>query len=227
MDLSSSLNQYGLWGIALASFGTGLIGSVHCLTMCGAFSSQCSKNGQNHLYQIGRILCYTILGISAGVLGEKVTHYFQNPYFKAIPAIFMGLILIFIGLRAYFKSSQGKDKNHAWNKVVQKLYSFGFNQKSTHIQSFLLGLFSGLLPCGLLYGVLISLTAFQSPLWGGIGMASFALGTVPILAFGPSFIFKFIKPLKNRWERGTSLSLISIGLITIIFRVVVAYEQCH
>lgn len=227
MDLSSSLNQYGLWGIALASFGTGLIGSVHCLTMCGAFSAQCSKNGQNYLYQLGRIFCYTILGITAGALGSTVTQFFQNPYLKAVPAVLMGLILILIGLRAFLKGTEYKNKNIAWNNFIQKLYAFGFNQKSTQLQSFLLGTFSGLLPCGLLYGVLISLTAFQSPLWGGIGMSSFALGTVPLLAFGPSFILKLVKPIKERWQRGTSLSLISIGLITIILRVVVAYEQCH
>ena len=104
-----------------------------------------------------------------------------------------------------------------------------YGMKTGQMRSFLTGFLSALLPCGLLYGIILSFAVLQNPFSAGLGMISFGLGTIPALTIAPQLILKFLKPIKNSWPKLSSLSLISLGLITISYRMAVAYEQasCH
>ena len=95
--------------------------------------------------------------------------------------------------------------------------------------SLFLGIFTVFLPCGLLYGIILALAAFQDPFTGALGMLFFGLGTLPALALGTNIISKVFNPLKESWPNLTCLCLISFGLFTIVFRIFTAYEKinCH
>jgi hypothetical protein len=196
--------------------------------MCGAFATNChTKKTHAISYHFGKAISYTLLGLLAASLGAGLTFIIQNPYFKAIPAIFLGLTFIFMGLT--HKTSLKASLPTNLLKLNQKWLGRSYHLKQGCLRSFAIGFFSALLPCGLLYGVLFSLAALQSPLHGAVGMASFSLGTMPALIVGPTIILKIFKPLRESWPDLTRFSLVTLGIVTISYRMVMAYGQanCH
>jgi sulfite exporter TauE/SafE len=198
--------------------------------MCGAFASTCTAKG-SHLgsYHLGRIISYSILGILGGLIGSVFISLIEDPIFQAIPSILLGLAFIIFGVRM-----MKKKKLTLWTPTpiqnrINKLYQSFFSTQNIALRSFLLGISSSLLPCGLLYGVLVALSTFQSPTTGAIGMASFCLGTMPALFVAPTLISKLLEPLKKKWPEVIALTTTSVGIFIITYRLVNAYEKvlCH
>jgi uncharacterized protein len=230
LDLFSEFNQAGLAGVPLVGLLAGLGGSLHCIGMCGAFATSCSQKSSGlALYNSGRLTSYTIMGLLSGLLGASFTYLFKDPWISALPAIILGAFFLFWGYNSWRGKSTALKLPHFLRNQINQSIGKIYIMKSKHLRSFFLGFFSVFLPCGLLYGVILALAAFQDPFMGALGMLSFGLGTLPAMAIAPTAIIKIIKPIKEHWPRLTSLSLISLGLITIIYRMVIAYEQasCH
>ena len=220
MDLFTKFNQAGITGIPLIAFLTGLAGSLHCVVMCGAFATSCSQLGSKKsgvaYYNIGRILSYSLLGAFAGLLGSGFTTLFKNPWVEIIPAVLLGF---------FFHPSLPGLLHKKLNLTLGRVYQM----QAGSLRSLFLGIFTVFLPCGLLYGIILALAAFQDPFTGALGMLFFGLGTLPALALGTNIISKVFNPLKESWPNLTSLCLISFGLFTIVYRIFTAYEKinCH
>lgn len=178
---------------------------------------------------MGRIISYTTLGFIAGLAGSTFTQFFQDPLIQLIPSFILGLGFIIFGLRAFRSGKLQLRGPLFFQKSVNKVYSLFFKTKNLLLRSFLIGISSSLLPCGLLYGVLIALTTFQNPTTGAIGMASFCLGTIPALLVAPSIIVKILQPIKKRWPQIVATATTSLGLFIITYRLVGVYEKtfCH
>ncbi|TGJ99454.1 sulfite exporter TauE/SafE family protein [Leptospira semungkisensis] len=184
--------------LALASFLNGLTGSIHCAAMCGPLAGSLglkfanSGKKKNRILQLsynsGRFFSYTTIGLLLGFLGE-VTNLSLS---KLLPmqefAAWIGAIaLLFFGV-AYLL---GKNPNVSpyFGKAVSRFLSpllknSNANDSSVRNITFLgfgFGLFTGLLPCGILYPVFIISYASGSPLVGAMIMAGFFLGTFPAL----------------------------------------------
>ena len=146
---------------------TGFFGSFHCAGMCGpiAFAlpgKQIEGAGfyfGRLLYNSGRIVTYSCLGIVSGAfgLGLKLAGFQQS-----ISIIAGILILVMVAL----------------NQTMMKTYSFRplrlFSSKKVHqlfnskalSALFFIGVFNGLLPCGFVYIALPGATATQE-VWEG------------------------------------------------------------
>ena len=230
MDLLNEFNQTGLSGVPLVGFLAGLGGSLHCVGMCGAFATSCSsRSGGVALYNSGRLTSYTLMGVLSGFLGASFTFIFKDPWISSIPAILLGFFFLFWGYNSLKGKSTALKLPSFANRFIQKNLGSIYTMKSGSLRSFMLGALSVFLPCGLLYGVMLALATFQDPYMGALGMLSFGLGTLPAMALAPTAITKILRPLKEQFPKFTSLGLISLGLITIIYRMVIAYEQasCH
>ncbi len=230
LDLFNEFNQAGLAGIPLVGFLAGLGGSLHCVGMCGAFATSCSsRSGGVVFYNSGRLTSYTAMGILSGFLGASFTYLFKDPWISALPAIILGFFFLFWGYNSLRGKSVALKLPSSLNKLIQRRLGKVYIMQSGGFRSFLLGSLSVFLPCGLLYGVMLALATFQDPFMGALGMLSFGLGTLPAMALAPAAITKILRPLKEQWPKFTSFGLISLGLITIIYRMVIAYEQasCH
>lgn len=230
MDLFTEFNQAGLAGIPLVGFLAGLGGSLHCVGMCGAFATSCSQKSSGlALYNTGRLTSYTAMGVLSGFLGASFTYLFKDPYISALPAIILGFFFLFWGYRSLKGQSTALKLPAFLDRFIQKRLGKAYMMQSGKARSFALGSLSVFLPCGLLYGVVLALATFQDPFAGALGMLSFGLGTLPAMAIAPTAITKILKPIKEQWPKLTSFGLISIGLITIIYRMVIAYGEasCH
>ena len=203
------------------SFAAGFGGSLHCVGMCGGLATATCQNKKDVFkYQFGRLTGYITLGFFAGLLGHIFTIQASNPKLTLIPGLLLGSLFLFWGIENF----RGKKAEIPTPKFFTKIYSnlwkkFILN-KSGFSKSYLTGLLSIFLPCGLLYGIVIGVAAFDHSFKAIFAMFFFWLGTLPSMLFAPSVIQKFLSPLKSKLPKTYALSLIFIGLVTISMRVV-------
>lgn len=177
------------------AFSAGLAGSGHCLGMCGgivtalALSRRDSDVVQrflfNLLYHAGRICTYSLLGLLAGLAAQAGTVDSLRPYVKWLflaANLFVAAIGIFtlLGVRALGISALN---GSGWGFMRGQLSRL--TTSSSVLAAIPAGLLMGLLPCGLVYGVLIAAATSGSALKGSGMMLAFGCGTVPaLLAYG-------------------------------------------
>jgi len=166
----------------------GILGSAHCLGMCGPFALAIGSatpawqaNLQRQLcYSGGRLFTYAVLGASAAFGGQRLATALAGwTNIPAILAIIAGLFLLTQGMLAAGLIPQ---RGVGAGAGCPGAAGFRMLLRSRGLPDiFLAGLFTGLLPCGLLYGML-ALAASTHNVPRGLGtMIAFGLGTVPAM----------------------------------------------
>lgn len=166
----------------------GVLGSSHCLGMCGPFALTIgaeSKNATTNLrrqlvYSLGRIFTYATFGAFAGFAGRYLhEHTPALVNIAALLAVVAGLFLLYQGLLA------ARVIRRAVPASPHSLCSGEFLRtflRTPGLQNvFLAGLFTGLLPCGLVYGFVALAASSGNLLRGATMMAVFGVGTVPVM----------------------------------------------
>lgn len=170
-------------------FMAGILGSAHCVGMCGGFVMSIGAAAQNArdnflrqlIYSAGRLFTYGVLGATAGFAGWRLAKAVpQSVHLSAILAVVAGVVLVYQGLSAtgLFRK---KGVAGAASPCLAGTMFGGFLRMPGRTAAFLAGVLTGLLPCGLLYGM-IALAASTHDLTRGLAtMLVFGLGTAPIL----------------------------------------------
>jgi len=161
----------------LLAFITGLIGSLHCVGMCGPIMLVLAPNNKSLftwlLYHIGRTFTYSILGLLLGALGSV----FVFAGWQQFLSIGMGLLIIFFSIAHIL----GKN----WQVGIFNSYLFhkiGFVIKSKNpFSKVVVGMLNGFLPCGLVYAAFAGAVATADIYKGMIYMGLFGLGTMPLM----------------------------------------------
>lgn len=165
-------------------FLMGLLGSVHCIGMCGplvmalpiAQKTNFQKWVALALYHIGKITSYALLGIVFGLLGSQFPFYILQQNLSIVIGVVMLFYVVYVFI---LKPKHIVNFNFLYKPIVNQLGKL-FKHKS--LATFLLiGFLNGLLPCGMVYLALTSALATQHLLNGGLFMLFFGLGTVPAL----------------------------------------------
>jgi sulfite exporter TauE/SafE len=173
---------------------TGLLGSGHCIGMCGGIVAALSLSGQKRgglgfplLYHLGRITTYTALGAAVGWLGLAFAYTSGlREYGRWILVAADGFVIL-VGLGsagAFARLNVMKLEFPAAARALTR--GVGAVRRLPPLVAALpLGLLLGLLPCGFLYAVLLNAALSADPATGALVMLGFGLGTVPsLLAFG-------------------------------------------
>ncbi len=168
----------------------GLLGSSHCVGMCGGFAMLVGMNKptfrENLMaqlsYSAGRLMTYCTLGAVSGYVGLRLVK--SAPRLLNVPAglcLLAGLLLVVEGL---FATGIIKRRGLSMAPQVGCLMSplFATMLKLPGLRNaFSAGLLTGMLPCGLLYAF-VSLAASTGDLLRGMSvMLVFGLGTVPLM----------------------------------------------
>lgn len=163
----------------------GLLGSLHCVGMCGPIALMLPVDRQNSTrqffqtmsYHFGRLFTYAIIGLLFGSLGKT----FNLLGFQQYISIFSGLLMITLVLfpRIAANSRLSKNMYSFVGKIKSKL---GKELKKKDANTFFtIGFLNGFLPCGLVYMAVLGALA-SSNLWGGsLYMLAFGLGTIPLM----------------------------------------------
>ncbi len=170
----------------LTGLTIGIIGSFHCVGMCGplALSLPVNKAGSGFkqitaimAYNLGRVTTYFGLGVLFGAIGKS----FALVGYQQALSIATGVILLLVLLLG--NKLQAKipavARFHQW--IKQTLFVLLKKPQNTGV-FFLTGVINGLLPCGLVYLAIASAVTTGTALNGGIVMAAFGLGTIPLMA---------------------------------------------
>lgn len=177
-----------------SAFIVGFLGSFHCAGMCGpiALALQVSKEGSSAvigrlIYNAGRILTYSLLGLIVGIIGHRIA----MAGFQKSLSIASGVLIIVIAAVSIF-SPRIIYLNVAATKYTQKIKSifrnlFGKKSKTT---LFLIGSVNALLPCGFVYLALAAAIATGNYIHSMLYMMLFGLGTLPMM-FGISYAGNF------------------------------------
>lgn len=199
----------------LASFVAGLSGSLHCLGMCGGLVTASCHGGKDVLrYQVGRLLGYLTLGSVAWVMGYILKGIVPFHWAPLVSGLFMGCLFIYWGIQSY----QGKKAEVPLPQVLRKSYHFLFKKFVTPAKgwrSFVIGLISIMLPCGLIYGLIIAALALGNYQQVMISLLFFWLGTLPAMIGAPQLIKKILDPLKRKLPKVYAVIFIVIGVATV------------
>jgi uncharacterized protein len=201
----------------------GMLGSSHCVGMCGAFavsigvnsSSVRSNLGRQVMYTGGRIFTYAFGGATAGYAGLKLQKLLATAFnAQAILAIAAGSLLVIQGLYAAgWLPRWRRTLGGGTTCGAAGLFS-SFLTAPGGWNAFLAGMLTGFLPCGLVYAYLVLAAGTGNMLHGAALMALFGAGTAPLMiltGIGSSL-------LSIRWRsrllRLAALCVIVTGLIT-------------
>jgi sulfite exporter TauE/SafE/plastocyanin domain-containing protein/copper chaperone CopZ len=165
-------------------FVVGILTSIHCVGMCGGImlSQTLSRESKTKfdaiepalLYNIGRVISYTILG---GIIGALGSVFSLSITAKATLEIFAGVFMIMMGFNmAGFK---------AFRKFQIRLPHAACKAKNSSGSPFVVGLLNGFMPCGPLQTMQLFALGTGSATKGALSMFMFSVGTVPLmLTFG-------------------------------------------
>lgn len=155
-----------------AAFLAGLLGSVHCIGMCGAFAASCARApGGLPAWHAGRVGTYVLLGALAGSLGRVL------PGPAWLPAAIASALLVWFALALAGLAPEPK-------LVPSGLVRLGARAagRPAAAAQLLFGVANGFLPCGLVYSALSIPVALASPVDGALAMLAFGIGTLPALS---------------------------------------------
>ena len=181
--------------VPFAVIAASIIGSIHCVGMCGALALTAGSQSKNGLinYHLGRLLGYFGVGALAGFLGSEFINS-EMKYISLISSIFIGASFLIIGFSIIKKGQLHIKQPKFLSLFYQNKIGRLLESETPHsVSSFLIGLLSPLLPCGWLYGFILIAVATNNALWGGILLTSFWIGTLPALS-GISLLAR--KPIK-------------------------------
>ena len=173
------------------AFMTGLLGSAHCIGMCGGLVSALSltADGRNNgvlfhiLYNIGRTITYSFIGFLVGWLGSTMVMKSSLQELTRLLLIGSDLFIILIGIgsaglfaKLNFKLMKVNGPLRPISRCAEKLRTL-----PPALSSLPLGLLFGFLPCGLLYAMALTAAQSADSLTGALTMAAFGVGTIPAL----------------------------------------------
>ncbi len=177
----------------------GLVGSLHCLGMCGplvlAYSLHLNPSGQpqariwpqsafhHAAFHAGRLLTYGLLGALAGAIASLSGLQQAFAGLRTGATIAGGVIMLVLGLGLLGVLPARFFSIPAWgsSNVLARQYSSHLSTSYTAVSKFVLGFLSGFLPCMLSFAMIVKAAATGHMVTGFLTMLLFGLGTVPIL----------------------------------------------
>lgn len=212
-----------------AAFVIGLLGSGHCIAMCGGITTMLSSAINNKseqssklplvlAYNFGRIATYSLIGAIAGFTGSLAIKNIGLPLsiLRMVAGVFLILLGLYIGRWFMLLNKIEQLGKGLWKYLSPLSKKFIPIKQTKHALA--LGAIWGWLPCGLVYSTLTWSLASGSLISGALTMFFFGLGTLPALltvSLGAVSIKSLL--LNNIFRKLMALMLIVYGLITLKF----------
>lgn len=206
------------WILPLSIFVAGLIGSPHCLAMCGPLAANFAKTKkQMASYQAGRLFSYVLLGVAFGAFGKKIFGTDRPDWLSLASLSLLAILLVTNGVRAFLgrplhfpmPSILQNFLNRIWGKIpALKLRPMTFSGLSGALTIFL--------PCGHLYSFVLGAMATGSAVAGAGFMFAFWLGSTPLITIGSHWLQKALHTKTKSRQRWAGALLVAAGLFSVL-----------
>jgi uncharacterized protein len=203
------------------AFMAGVLGSGHCLGMCGALvSGYFMKAGASRtllpyfFYQFARIFVYTLVGFAAAALGVVLVSSGVFGKVQSILQMFIGSVVIILALGILgWIPFQGSVR-----LIPMNLLRRGYAESRTKgpiLGATIAGLLNGLMPCPLTFAMAVKATSATTIMEGGLLMLVFGAGTLPTMLFVSVAFGKMSAHFRGLMLKSAALIMIIMGCNTI------------
>lgn len=199
----------------------GLLGSFHCVGMCGPIAfmlpvdrtNSFKKISQISAYHIGRLLAYAIIGLCFGLIGKSLNIFGLQQQLSIVIGVLM-IVVILIPVHTFNTYNLSKPVFRFISKIKNEL---GAALKKKSADTFLtIGFLNGFLPCGLVYMAVFASLAIGNAWESSLYMMLFGLGTIPLMTTA-IYLGKFLSStVKQRIQKAIPVFVIIIGLLFIL-----------
>ena len=199
----------------------GLLGSLHCVGMCGpiAFmlpvdrSNSFKKVSQIGMYHFGRLLAYSIIGLVFGLVGKSLYIFGIQQQLSII----IGVLMIIVVLLPHKTIGKYNLSKPLYKIILKVKTGLGKALKKKTADTFLtIGFLNGFLPCGLVYMAVFGAVATGSLLEGSLYMILFGVGTIPLMT-SAIYLGKFLNStIKQRIQKAIPVFVVIIGVLFIL-----------
>jgi len=172
----------------------GLLTGVHCIAMCGGINLSQTLNREQGtgnresesdsgtfgttfslllpslLYNGGRLVSYTLVGILVGALGSVIT---LSGRFQGTVQLVAGIFMVIMGINMLGLFPALRKLSPSMPKI--------FEGKINGRGPLVIGFLNGFMPCGPLQAMQLYALSTGSPVRGGISMFLFCAGTIPLM----------------------------------------------
>lgn len=205
----------------LTALSIGLVGSLHCIGMCGpiAVALPLKHHGWlqkilgGFLYNIGRALTYGLIGALFGLLGKGLHLAGLQKWVSIAMGVVMIVSVVFpIVFRERIKIGSLAGSYSA--RLISRFREL-FGRRS-HRNLFVIGLLNGLLPCGLVYVAVAGAINTNDIAVGALFMIVFGLGTFPVM-MAVSLAGSIISAgIRAKLSRVVPVFIVLLGIIFIL-----------
>ena len=207
--------DYGL------AFMAGVLGSGHCLGMCGALVSGSFMNAgpskrylPYFVYQFARIFVYTLVGFAAAALGVVLVSSGVFGKVQSILQMFIGTVVIILALGILgWIPFQGSVRLLPMN-LLRKGYAES-RTKGPILGAMIAGVMNGLMPCPLTFAMAVKATSATTVMEGGLLMLTFGAGTLPTMLLVSVAFGKMSAHFRGLMLKSAALIMIIMGCNTI------------
>ena len=204
----------------LSALILGLVSSLHCIAMCGPIAMMLPLTRNNPerkalqiiLYHAGRITSYGTMGLLFGIFGRGLYVAGMQQRLSIVAGVLMILIIV-VPEKTFAKYNFSKP---IYKFISQAKNAMGARLRNPSLPSlFTIGLLNGLLPCAMVYAALFGALATQQIASGGLYMALFGVGTVPLMS-GVSYLSKAMSiPVRNKIQKIIPIAMVCVGVLFI------------
>jgi len=210
-----------IWASVIAGFSLGMVGSLHCVGMCGPLAlalpvqhlTAVKKFISLFIYQVGRIVTYAALGLLFGSLGRTI-------YIAGLQqwlSVSLG-VLILISALIYFLRKRTVHfifLNRFYSMIQTVIGKLLRSGKGTSA-FFLMGMANGFLPCGMVYMAIAGALSSVSITHSIIFMALFGAGTLPAMMMVSYFGQTIPMSMRMSMRKAVPYFIIAMGLILVL-----------
>ncbi|MGJ8667268.1 MAG: sulfite exporter TauE/SafE family protein [Patiriisocius sp.] len=199
----------------------GLLGSFHCVGMCGPIAFLLPldrKSNSKRIFQIlsyhtGRLFTYGVIGFVFGLVGKSLHLFGIQQQLSIIVGVGM-IITIVIPSKVFNKYNFSRPIYKAVSKVKSAM---GAELKKKDPSTFFtIGFLNGFLPCGLVYMAVFGALASGGAAYGALYLAVFGLGTIPLMTTA-IYLGNFLKgQAKQRIVKVIPVFVVVIGVLFIV-----------
>ena len=208
--------QFSYW----AAFMVGILGSGHCIGMCGGLVSGCFMKLKAAgpwpyaAYHAARISIYAGVGLVAALLGTVLVASGMTGLAQGVLQILAGAIVILLGLDLLGVSPIRNTYGFAPVAWLRRQFVTA-TQKGPVLGAAISGAINGLMPCSMTMAMAVQATTAPSPPEGMLLMLAFGAGTLPSMLFASVLFGKLGPKLRGGLQKLAALFVIALGAATL------------
>lgn len=204
-----------------SAFLLGLVGSLHCLGMCGPIvlvlpgsaRERWSFLASRLLYNLGRTITYAFMGAIIGLIGQSIALAGYQQWLGIAAGVLM-ILAVLLPSKAMRRVLPSRYYDRTLEVLKARLGRL--LGRSSQSSLFTIGLLNGFLPCGLVYMALAGSLTMGSAPGSALYMFLFGLGTLPVM-FAASYASGLITgEVRRKITRVIPIGVVLLGLLFIL-----------